>query len=176
VVSGPAPPKSQPALCVSVPQPLSAPVSFSRRSRTRRVQVPCRCLPSKRASWSFWGRKLPVYGGVPADMPAPASSSKTVPLRLSPLLSGPPGCSASFTVVPSGPVRSMRRSPTDVWAIPSIRTFRSFIRPGFPTWMEDVTPAAVSSGIDTAGEWMRGTTVGGWGAPVGSIIGTDCCP
>ena len=43
-----------------------------------------------------------------------ASSSNTVPAKLSPSLSGPPGWSASRTVVPSGPTMSIARSPTQL--------------------------------------------------------------
>ena len=52
--------KSQTALRLVTPQFRSVPESCSKRSRTRRVQVPRRLLPSKRESWSFWGLNVPL--------------------------------------------------------------------------------------------------------------------
>ena len=156
---------------VSVPQAPSVPVPMSTRSRTRSVQTPCCCLPSKRESWSFCGRKRPVYGAWRA-MAVAASSSKTVLTKSSPRFSGPPGWLTRLTVVPSGPVMSMRRSPTHGWSMSAMRTSRSLIRPAVGTSMVDVTPVALSSGIASrvASVVVRAT---GWPAtPVGRVSGT----
>ena len=101
-----------------------------------------------------------------------ASSSKTVPLKLSPPLSGPPGWSASRTVVPSGPVTSIARSPTNGWAIPAMLTFTSLMRPRSGTNTEEVTPAALSSGIATGARGRVALQLADPGAPVGSTTGT----
>ena len=82
-----------------------------------------------------------------------AWSSKVTSTKSFPKLSGPPGCSASRTEVPSGPIRSITTSPRKSCSIagtatvPGRRTFRSLIRPRSGTNTLELTPAALSSGI-----------------------------
>jgi hypothetical protein len=74
----------QSAFWLATPHARSVPTSPANRSRTRSVQVPRLLLPSKRASWSCCGRKLPVNGAAPSEMLLTASSSNVVPEKFWP--------------------------------------------------------------------------------------------
>ena len=105
-----------------------------------------------------------------------ASSSKTVLEKLFPPLSGPPGCWARFTVVPSGPVTSSLRSPTQPCVMPEMLTSRSLIRSLLDgTLIVDVTPVALSSGI-AIGPPPDERGIAGPAKPVGSTMGMSSAP
>src|SRR4051794_8464706 len=137
----------QPAAELRSPQPSSVPVSFCATSATRRVQVPPSGLPANAASRPPAGLKVPVYGAVPAESGVDAESLKTVLTKLSPLLSTPPGRSASITLVPSGPVSSICRSPSQVWVRWEIATSTFDTVPPPATVTAELTRVALLSGI-----------------------------
>src|SRR3954451_10630644 len=154
-----------------VDQALRVPVSWPALSTTLSFHVPCSCSPSK-ADSGWAGRNVPVNGAAPELIAVAASSSKTVVVRLSPLL---PLRLNSRTVVPAGEIRSMVRSESNVWVICPTVALTSVTMPDAEMARLEVTPAGTSSGI-ALGTSLDPYVVPEPGRPVGRCTGSAMVP